>query len=278
MVRAYCPPGSAVPSLCPAGHYCPVNSNLPQPCTAGTYNPNTGSLKQSACVACRPGTFNNQTGQAACTPCKAGTYSPNTGSASDCMACAVGTYADSPGQAFCRQGCEFTADNAPTTECFYDALANAEVGGLALSHLYTVNPASCGMAFTHSDTGAVWGVVSAPGIMYNDGNVTISSSGTKFHFLSAYMTPLWRQAGPMVITLVGYRDGVEVGRYVSPPLLLDASGTAPPVRYDFETTFYNIDTLTLSGGDVMMSGENKCVRKPQAADSRAATLMSEMDA
>jgi hypothetical protein len=123
--------------------------------------------------------------------------------------------------------------------------------GLIPRNLYGMEPVRCGMSnstvppndpdFAYYSTFSR-GLVSAPGVFYNGhcNSASISTTGSKFHFLSAYVTP-WKDD---VVTFIGHREGDKVARYTSPVLKRDS---ASPVRLDFGTTFYNIDRLTLVG-------------------------------
>jgi hypothetical protein len=205
----------------------------------------------SACVVCRAGTFNDQTGQASCVPCTVGTYNPSTGSSVPCAACPVGTYADSPGQASCRLGCEVNADVG--SGCGDDVgpatVTAAAFGGLIPENVYGMEPVRCGysnatVAPDSSDfdfySAFSRGLVSSPGVFYNGYGGPAGISGSTFHLLSAYVTP-WKDG---VVTIIGYRDGLLVARYTSPVLKHDP---ASPVNLNFGTTLYNIDNMEISG-------------------------------
>ena len=111
----YCPSGTSNPAdfdnlVCPSGHHCPVGVDYPIPCPAGTYQDERGNDTCKACPAgsyckvntttpedcphgyfcsegtehatqfpCPSGTFQNMSGQVACSVCLSGMYCPHAG-------------------------------------------------------------------------------------------------------------------------------------------------------------------------------------------------------
>lgn len=122
-----------------------------------------------------------------------------------------------------------------------------------------MEPVRCG-----TDVAFSRGLVSAPGIFYNGhgGPAGISASDSRFHFLSAYVTPY--QDSPF--TLIGFRDGVEVERFVSRTL---KHNPASPVRLNFGTRFYNVDNVEIAGNNT-----NNFVRTSTAPCMIAAAALS----
>eukprot|EP01022_Parablepharisma_sp_SALTPOND_P009167 TRINITY_DN1381_c0_g1_i1.p1 TRINITY_DN1381_c0_g1~~TRINITY_DN1381_c0_g1_i1.p1 ORF type:complete len:3672 (+),score=433.12 TRINITY_DN1381_c0_g1_i1:8055-19070(+) len=54
---------------CPQGAYCPAGSAEPTLCPVGTYNAFEGEYSATACMLCKANTFNPWEGQSACLPC-----------------------------------------------------------------------------------------------------------------------------------------------------------------------------------------------------------------
>ena len=52
----YCPDSaSTTVTPCPEGQYCPEGSDVPNLCPAGTYSPSQGLYNESQCIDCDPG-------------------------------------------------------------------------------------------------------------------------------------------------------------------------------------------------------------------------------
>lgn len=91
----YCPTAATVHAIaCPRGAFCPVGSALPQLCPAGTHSNSTRLSSASECLPCPPGSA-CPTGSVVPTPCAPGSFAASPG-ASECAACDGGTYQPQP--------------------------------------------------------------------------------------------------------------------------------------------------------------------------------------
>jgi len=135
----YCVEGSAAETLCPSGTFssvsglqsdagcqtcragtvCAAGSDEESPCLRGTYAPFANS---TTCLACEPGTFQDQTGRTECKICAKGFFCPRGAAAQ--LPCLAGTYSDVSGISNISQ-CKVSAASQRT---FLPAAHDAQLG------------------------------------------------------------------------------------------------------------------------------------------------------
>jgi hypothetical protein len=57
IVGGYCPPGSAIPTICPKGSFCIAGIQIPEPCRVGAYGNTTGLTSADQCIICDGGFY-----------------------------------------------------------------------------------------------------------------------------------------------------------------------------------------------------------------------------
>lgn len=109
-------------------HYMPNNSCAPSRSPSGFYS------DKIDCKPCRPGTYANRPGMAACDRCVPGTYQPAAGS-TDCINCPAGSYAVNAGSTACAlcEGGTWAAETGSTSCLICPAGQCSEEGAAAKS-------------------------------------------------------------------------------------------------------------------------------------------------